>query len=622
MKFKGIQKFQTGGGFASFTPVIRPMPTAPVAQNPQDDSKNASVLDDDLYKDLIKSGGLVNDVNFFASQLAEIESDPFAYANPNSRAKTLQLMAKINEIKQNKSFWDQAVKEASSNGALDEAAIGSQGELFVQGEDGNIGKISMKTYSEKPEQYKVLSVSELLNARQYNPNLVFDRSIFAVAEQSVGLTKITDHIKSAIGLIAEAGVTSEKTYSKEQIGKRLKAAFGKTPTEAERQGLQTLLELAESPGDYVKVYNESSGKRHNIDKALNYIWTTLSMPAQKKLQIAAIQNGKSNAKEIVWDILLASTEPTLVNKITPLSDQDVNGSGSSKNEKNLTVFQMFHKDKLADPRNSFSFNDPELKALFTGAVGSKGPLVDQKDNQIGSVTLGDILRGYGLGRIVESDKVFFGNQHVGLENLNNVIYDGENAGKVYMPVGPNGSPDYESLEEFKKIYAEYEENKDNWSATQAESFFKKHGYRLQIDEVNGEKFIRDNNVVKPFLVMYGYTNDATGLEEDNDNWVKKLSKKEQKEIVPYLERIWTIGTGKNIQNLTPDKSWHKEKYYKGIIAIPYRKEATAIVDAIVGQGALETINPIGTIQNNIRNSSNTGLNANNSANILKNIKWK
>ena len=122
-------------------------------------------------------------------------------------------------------------------------------------------------------------------------------------------------------------------------------------------------------------------------------------------------------------------------------------------------------------------------------------------------------------------------------------------------------------------------------------------------------------MVKPFLVMYGYTNDATGLTKKN-KLVKELDRREQ-QIIPTLESIWTYGTGKNTVDRTPDASWHKEDYFKGIITIPYRKNSTAIVDALVGQGARVQIPNLSTVQTNIRYSNQVPTQGSTSAIALK-----
>ena len=122
----------------------------------------------------------------------------------------------------------------------------------------------------------------------------------------------------------------------------------------------------------------------------------------------------------------------------------------------------------------------------------------------------------------------------------------------------------------------------------------------KIEDGQKVKYIRDNSQVKPFLVMYGYTNDATDLINGNENWVHKLSSSEEKNIVPTLEKVWTVKEGKKTKNMT--LSGRFTDYYKGMVAIPYRAEASAIIDAMVGKGPMAKPQTIETYNTNLLNS--------------------
>ena len=65
--------------------------------------------------------------------------------------------------------------------------------------------------------------------------------------------------------------------------------------------------------------------------------------------------------------------------------------------------------------------------------------------------------------------------------------------------------------------------------------------------------MRDNAYVKPFLVMYAITNDATDLTDDNEGGLIKLSSNEKDILMPKITQAWTRGEGKSAKNITPDK---------------------------------------------------------------------
>lgn len=602
MKIKKLQ----GGGFATFTPIVPMTPTAairPETKKDEEKSENSSLLDKDVYKKLMDAGGLVNDVNYFVEQVAKLEASKNPYLDSSNSLSALQLIGQVNELVQSKKYWDESLGNAKASGGLGEVAVDSTGRMFFQDEEG-IKSISPTEYLKLKNKPNVLTVADLLNARQYNKELVGNKSIFNVANESIGIKNITDRIMGMMDLLSEASVSSERHYSKQQILGQLAKISGKAPTEEELAAVRDLTEIANTPGDYFKVISENKGKRKNIDKALNYIWSTLDMNAQNKLRAVATLNGETNEKKLIYDMLFTYTEPSISSKIIPEDEESVLGKKTNKDdEKSLTLYQLFAKDKLNDPLSTFAFNDPRLGVLFRGSVGAVGALVTETDESIPMTTLQNVLKGFGWDRLVDSDKASFGSKNIELFNRNNVIYDGNTVAKVYMPVGKDGAPDYDEFNNFKEIYSEYEKIKSSISAQEAERLFSDHGYHIKIDDNGREKIIRDNPYVKPFLVMYGYTNDATGLTEDNQELIK-LSKTEKEQILPWLTKVWTVGTGKKTKDLTPDASFNREDYYKGIIAIPFRKEHAAYADAIVGQGPTEKVPTILDVQRNIRNSSN------------------
>lgn len=621
MKYN-IPKLQ-GGGFATFTPYIpsAPAPTAPSTGAQTTKTQAASsILDEDTYKELVKEGGLINDVNAFVEKLARMESSQsMPYLNSNNRATSIRMIGEINQLKRSKENWSEAIKTASAKGGLNEVAIGGSGEVFTKTDNGSIQALTLDTYKKQTRKGQLLTVAELMNERQLNPQLVGKNDLFSVANNAVGIDTITDHIKGLITALGTETTSDSRFWSKEQAqeikAKQIASLGGKQPTQSELDSITSFQKIIDTPGGYAQLTQEHSTERAHANKALDYIWGTLGISAQKKLAATAIMNGQDNPRQYLMEMILAGTDEKVSNNITA---KELPGTSASDKSRSLTQYQLFHKDKLMTPNTTFALNDPKYGILFRGAIGGVSPIITTDGENVGMNTISTILSS-GYNQIVKGDEVFFGSKKVDQGNLNNIIYDGQDAAKVYMPTTNNGEPDYKAFAEFKDIYAVYDANKANWSARQSEGYFKQHGYNLQIDEVNDNgtigKVIRDNKYVKPFLVMYGYTNDATSLVDDNQDWLIKLTNQEEKSIVPQLEQIWTVGKGKAVKNLTPSK-FLGEDYYKGMVAIPYKPEAAAIIDAQVHQGPKDNISVIGDIQRNLKYSSNQPLNPNISGSII------
>lgn len=625
MIFK-IDKKQTGGSFARlsspFTSTSLYQPPAPSTAGysgsggygSSKEDNEETILSKDIYKELLTKGGLTNDVQQFIDEIVSAQYSPFSIIDPNNSAQAIRQIAKVVEIQNNKALWDDALTTAKTNQSYAETAMSSIGELFYKNEAGEIETISLGQYKKNPEKYKrLLSVADLLLERQRNPNLAFNTRVFNIVKESVATQSVLDKVKSLYESIGEYTQNTDRHYTKEEIKKLyesekdLLTKAGRKPTAQELKSFKILSEALETPGEFLQINIKEKEKAKDLNSAFNYIFGALTNEEKAKLELMGAPN-KQGYKEVLAGMLDGLTGGEFEYTISPVKESAISDKVSKADQKALTPLQLMHTDKLATPGMTFAYNDPKMSTMFRGLVTGVGPVIDIKGNSVGYSTVGEILRGHNLGTFLESDKVYFGDKRVGPELSNFVIYDAQDAAKIYMPVDEaTGKPDYDSLKEFKDIYAVYEANKDKWTAAQATKYFRDNHFNITIDEEvqDGQKVkvIRDNRYVKPFYVFYGYTNDATGLTEDNEQ-VYKISDEEKDVMEPILKSLWTVGTGKNVRNLTPDKKWHTEKYYKGLVAIPYRPGANAIINALSNQGPLLAQPTYEDVARNLRLSSN------------------
>lgn len=105
------------------------------------------------------------------------------YLNKYNRYTTLKLIGSINTLKQNKELWEQSVKQASDLGGLGEVAVGTSGEVYTKDKTGKVKALSLKEYRDTGAP--LLTVSELMKERQYNPQLANQNQIFSVANNAV-----------------------------------------------------------------------------------------------------------------------------------------------------------------------------------------------------------------------------------------------------------------------------------------------------------------------------------------------------------------------------------------------------------------------------------------------------
>lgn len=613
-----VKKFQ-GGGFATFTPIINAPPVQQTAAaSSGGKTATSSILDDDTFKELITKGGLINDTNKLVEELIQLEtaeSNPFL--SESTRGSALRLISKVTELRRNKENWALARSRAEETGGLGEVAVGTYGEVYTKDDKNNVVAVDLNTYKENKGDIKLLTVAELMQERELNPQLTGQNSVFNVANNSIGISKISDRIKDIVNVLGTEELSKNEFYSKEQAAKYASEIGGQKPTQSELEALNTLNQIVSTPGsDLISVKQKSSTQRAHIDKALNYIWKTLGTNAQQKLTVTAAMNGESDPRNFILNMLDFGTDESRSTEVTPASAPDGSTATNKAGEKSLTQFQMFHKDVLAGYNNSFAMNDPKMGTMFRGVIGGISPIITPDGNSIGMNTVETILNS-GYNQFLKGDDIFFGNKKVGIGGARHIVYDGRDAAKVYMPVNKaTGGPDYESLAQFKELNEVFEANKDHWTAKFAERYFLENGgFKVKIEETveNGKKVkaIKSGDDVKPFLVMYGYTTDDTDLVGNNEDWLNEVDDEELEAIMPGIESAWTTGKDKKgnpIVTRPPEKFWNITDYYKGIVAIPYKPEATAIVDALVDQGPRARQASVADVQRNIRYSSNQGLN--------------
>ena len=110
-----------------------------------------------------------------------------------------------------------------------------------------------------------------MNERQYNPNLIGKNSLFNVAENAIGLDKITGSIKDIVSMLGKETTKTEDYYTKDQARKYLAEMGGKEPTASEQEGISILNKIINNPGELAQVQSEESSERKHLNKALNYI---------------------------------------------------------------------------------------------------------------------------------------------------------------------------------------------------------------------------------------------------------------------------------------------------------------------------------------------------------------
>jgi hypothetical protein len=131
--------------------------------------------------------------------------------------------------------------------------------------------LAPEEYVKQKHQNKALTVQELMYERQFNASMAGQNEVFTVADNAIGIDKITDNLSQMIKAFGLETNNETKTYSKDQAKEMMVAMGGKAPTAQEAHAMSILNDMINSPSEYSKVDITNSSARNNIDKAIRYM---------------------------------------------------------------------------------------------------------------------------------------------------------------------------------------------------------------------------------------------------------------------------------------------------------------------------------------------------------------
>lgn len=572
-----------------------PNPIAPAMAPTKAASSGAaagsSIMDDLSMKELIKDRGLTNEFNLFMAQLSRIEgsqNNPFAKASV--RAEMLEMAAKSNELRNNKEMWKRAYATAEKSGGLSEVAVGNRGQIYIKDNKGSIQEMSISDYKQLKGAYTALSVAELLSERNNNPNLVGANKIFEVADNSIGIVQISTYVQEVIKSLGTETFRIDQYISKEDAKKELEriGIEGKTPTQSELKGISLLRAARDNPTEYSKVMESTTTQRNHLDRAINYIWSTLDINKQRKLQAQAALNGQ-NALQLIWDIATIHTSESYHSSVVPIKDTVTTGSGKSSGSESMgkdsmNQVQTMLSGTFATGENNFSFNDPEIGAKFQSMLLGSMALTSVDGDPISPTTLRHIMKDNKWEQIGQINGIYFGRKHVKPHQLDQIMLDGSvEIGHVLLPVNHDGSPDHDSLEAYQRVMEEYRDRKDTMTRGEVERLFGNEGFNVNIDENKEISVTAGGDNVAPFLITWGFTNTSVrdlvvDNEDPSNGGATKLSKSEDSAYKNIRKEAWSRAKGKKVINIEPSSIWYSERLLKAPIYIKLQDNAAIRAD--------------------------------------------
>lgn len=563
-----VEKLQSGGEMPLFSayrplPDIEEKPSTEVTKSSSTTASSESVLDEYTIKQLTEKG-LPNEVNYFINSIQSLYSNPFSKGNyKQTSKKQLQLVKELNRISFNRAQYDDAIKNATKNNALNEVVVNDIGKVLVYGKDGDLDTVSLESFD--PNNQRMLTVGEYATLRAQDPNLAFNSSSLNLINGSIGretvLGKVVDYV------------------SKLQADYKYNEGF---LSSAKEEDAKVLAQLNATSTDGVYKYSLADEGLSNdkVRKAVGNIYKTLNQKEKTLLGTVALQNGldvKEGSLQIIFDTISTNTAHKNTQKID-FDAQATTASGGSggSDAKGLgdttqAMAMMNGESTVTRPITILSGNTemtvPNAKWWSTLADLSGKPII--------GASLKEVLSNSSMAGIGNPSAVYFGKEKISGDKLSKVAFIGENGVSMaflpYKKTAHGNAIDYEVSD--KLNLAREEVSKRGLKLPQdIMSVYKKHSVSQYYKADQDPEFAYRSGLLYPFYLVDGYATEnvvnpsVSGGEVIKGKWgfdSKEYSSAKQS----YIDAL-TAGDADKWDDLV-DNSMTDADIIKGTISIPW-----------------------------------------------------
>lgn len=595
-----IKEYQAGGIY--YTPFFRDSVSQ---QSPQTQSNTASssksTKEDDLIQkeivNVLKENGLPNDVDYFLSKadmFLRKSQNIGSLFSPNQHitydmSDLIRLQSLANRIKHNNVLYEDARNQIIEEGSGSEAAITNTGSLYVIDNNEEIKTISANAYHSNPNEYRVLTNSELIKLREEQPELAFNGTILTDLSNTVGMKSIVDYVKSTIG-----------SFGTNKASNKFDKYTAKQKTKIE-EGFEQLLGL-DSPDGIYKVstdiqkedqgYNDSE----SLKAAVNYLYRTLPNNMKNVLRANAAAEGlnPNNISDVQHLLTMAVVEHTShSNSMEQTLDYDASASkGSGAGGPNERWEEMTREEMMTTGEGGVKYT-PTIISSSKSKNGIEilaqpyGKPLDTSGKQIGMGTIRDIFgKEDRIGSSIALNSVSYGDKILNENDLDYIVYDGvSNIERAYLPINQTiyattGKivPDLDSIRRYKEFKKWMD---DGYGVLPNSIIMKMNELNLDLvqDPNTKEWIFRD---IRPFFMVNGYASDkAVDLDEDSE-WIDHVDRAQGDRIFDVYSKYINYGSDVASKSKKRDDfsgGWfgNAGSMYKSIIFLPITDAAIATV---------------------------------------------
>ena len=592
---KIIPKF-AGGGTGSLFTVYQSVqnPQIPVSTKTVNDQKDSVTVKDsskdseskedtkgkltekDLFNMIKDVDGLPNEMKSIINNLKNtLATQNLIGVDTGELANNyLNVLYKLKVANQNKTRFDESIKEAKQNGSLSEIAIGLDGNLIAQNKNGGITSISIEDYQKDPNSYRLLTNSNLAWLRKYDPKSAFTSSdsAFEIIENGVGFEsfqKAIDTVKQQLGNYQynETGLLGKEVIA------GLKA-FQNASSEQKEQYIKEALD-----GKY-KYTSETSSNANNVKAYLDYL--TRVLPKRMKVW-ASIKTGITDENEaaqfLIGKCLSGRISESSTFKIDYVgTDAKLKAAGSSSSgggtEPKKGFWQQLQTDQGGDTQN-YNLLVGKGQMSVTGKYYGTTPGMEE------NTSLSKYIGNSKVGYLIKNTRgITFGDQTISVDSFDDVMVNASGGAMVAtLPITADGKVNFDILNTYTKIEnklksAGLKPGTDKYNKTKVQ-VLKKVGLGYLVDAANGNV---NPKYFGHFLILEGVASSKTKSINNNetgnitlDDFVKDASGDNQ-----LFDTVKRALSDKDKGEYKLDNNWFKfnnDKLYKGNIYIPLNQNA-------------------------------------------------
>lgn len=546
-----------------------------------EDNTKGKLTEKDLYTMIKDVNGLPNEMKYLINDLKNTMAID-SISSMSSSAGTgmlanayLSSLYKLKVANQNKEKYEDAIKTAKENGSIGEVAITLSGKLVATDKDGKMTEVSLDEYRQHPDQYQLLTNSNLAWMRKYSPKMAFQSSdsTFEIISNGMGyegFQKLLDQAKVSLGdyKYSETGIGGKEAL----LGLK---ALQQIPDEQKQQYLKGALDGR---------YNTESSTQTNAEQIKSLVqYLTVSLPQRAKVW-ASVKTGIADpnaaTQALVTQYLSGQLKSDSSYKVTYLGTDEKllkagsgsgSGEGGSGSEPKKGFWQQVQDDQGGEITN-YTLMVGKGSMSVTGKYYGTTPGMEE-----GSTSLTKYIGNSKVGYLIKNTRgITFGDQTISPDSFGDVMVNANGGAMVAtLPITQDGKVNFSILNTYtsieQKLRAKGYKPKTKQFEKAKAMILKKVGLGYLVDAQSG---MVNPNYFGHFLILEGAASDkAKVINQENksvalggSNFIKDASKDDS-----LFETVQKALSDKDKGKYELDNNWwafNNNKLYKGNIYIP------------------------------------------------------